>query len=300
MFMTNELVAPVLDSIAIKHLAAGFSLEISARDAATIDDIAGVAAPGSDVYVPWIPGDHPEDLVRVAARLRAVSMNPVPHVPARHLRSQDELANYLARAADDAGVTQVLLIGGDARRPVGPFETSRQVLETGLFERAGITSVGLAGHPEGHPHVTSQVLLEALEGKVKLARSIGMRPYIVSQFCFKAEPILNWLSELKRAGLDVDIRIGLAGPASIATLMRFALRCGVGNSVRALVQQGPGMARLFTEPNPEHIIRSVMLARVTAPIGDVVGFHFFPFGGLKRLGKWLRDASNSRSANACG
>jgi methylenetetrahydrofolate reductase (NADPH) len=196
------------------------------------------------------------------------------------------LADFLARLSGDAGVDQVLAIGGDCDRPAGPFDSSLQVLETDLLQKYRITRVGLAGYPEGNPRISTPVLEAALNTKIAHARKSGLQPYVVTQFCFEAAPILDWVRTIRARGIDVPVRVGLAGPASVTTLMKFALRCGVGNSVRALSLRGAAIARMLSESGPERVIAGLA---PSAPELGIEGLHFFTFGGFARTAAWARE-----------
>lgn len=278
---------PAVGPTRLAALLRGFSIEASSGDKA-IEAAAAHLEPGADVYVNWLPDDNHHRAVAAAAKLRRVGLNPIPHVAARYLTGITQLADFLARLAGEAGVHQVLTIAGDCERPIGPFDSSLQMLETGLFEKYGIGRVGIAGYPEGNPRIAGATLDAALLAKLDRAKHAGLSPYIVTQFCFEAAPIVAWVRRIRALGVGVPVRIGLAGPAGLATLMKFALRCGVGNSIRSLSLRGPAIARLLTESGPERVIRD--LAAAEDPALGVAGLHFFSFGGFTRTADWARAA----------
>jgi methylenetetrahydrofolate reductase (NADPH) len=271
------------------ELLRGFSLEVSARDGRAIDTAADLLPPGTEIYLNWIPGDTHHRTIAAAAKLRAAGLTPVPHVAARFLAGFTQLADFLARLSGEAGVRQALAIGGDRDKPVGSFESSEQALATGLFARHGFQRIGLAGYPEGNPKISPNVVAAALTSKLDLVRTQGMTPYIATQFCFEARPILAWLQALRAGGIDTPVRVGLAGPASITTLMKYGLRCGVGNSVRALALRGPAIAHLLNETGPDAIIRELATAAALEPTLGIAGIHLFSFGGLARTAEWAQS-----------
>ena len=224
----------------------------------------------------------------LAARLARGGFRPVPHVAARRIADREALDDYLARAAGEAGVNSALLIAGDSDRAGGAFDSSLALLETGLFQRHGIEHIGVAGYPEGHPRIAASVLETALAAKKAFARRAGLELAVVTQFCFEAEPILSWTAKMK--GHGIPVRVGLAGPASLPRLLRFAVRCGIGNSVRALKGRPQAITRLLVEAGPEEVVRD--LARHAAP--PIAGVHFFCFGGLMRTARWLRAVREGR------
>jgi methylenetetrahydrofolate reductase (NADPH) len=276
------------DRRAIPALLAGASLELSSRDPAEIDACIGLLEPGTPVYISLPPGQTYHGTVALAARLARGGLRPVPHVAARRIADREALNDYLARAAGEAGVDSALLIAGDSDRIGGAFDSSLALLETGLFQRHGICHIGVAGYPEGHPRIAASVLETALAAKKAFARRAGLELAVVTQFCFEAEPILSWTAKMK--GHGIPVRVGLAGPASLPRLLRFAVRCGIGNSVRTLKGRPQAITRLLVEAGPEGVVRD--LARHAAP--PIAGVHFFCFGGLVRTARWLRAVREGR------
>lgn len=272
----------------IPALLAGASLELSSRDPAEIDACADLLEPGTAVYISMPPGQTYHGNVALATRLRRAGFRPVPHVAARRIASRDALEEYLARAAGEAGVDSALVIAGDSDRPSGPFDSSRALLETGVFQRHGVVRIGVAGYPEGHPKITESALGTALTAKKVLAREAGLDLQVVTQFCFESAPIRAWAAKMKGHGLP--LHIGLSGPASLPRLLRFAALCRIGNSVRALKARPRAITRLLVEAGPEAVVRD--LAR---PGGAAIaGVHFFCFGGLLRTARWLRAVREGR------
>src|SRR5262249_29101376 len=227
----------------IAAFVAGASLELSSRDPAEIDACVGLLEPGTAVYISFPPGQTYHGTVALAVRLSRARLRPVPHVAARRIASREALDDYLARVSGEAGVDTALVIGGDSDRASGAFDSSLALLETGLLERHGIVRVGVAGYPEGHPRITRAALDAALAAKKDYARRAGIELAVVTQFCFEADAILSWAAEAGKHGLPV--RVGLAGPASLPRLLRFAAMCGVGNSVRALKARPGAITRLM-------------------------------------------------------
>src|SRR5262245_39493989 len=273
---------------AISAFLSGASLELSSRDPAEIDACAGLLDPGTAVYISFPPGQTYHGTIALAARLARAGFRPVPHVAARRIAGREALDDYLARAAGEAGVDSALVIAGDSDHASGAFDSSLALLETGLFQRHGIVRIGVAGYPEGHPRIAASTLDAALAGKVALARRAGLELGVVTQFCFEADSIVSWTAKANEHGLPV--RVGLAGPASLPRLLRFATMCGIGNSVRALKSRPRAIARLMVEAGPEVVLRD--LARRTG--SPIAGAHFFSFGGLVRTARWLRAVREGR------
>jgi methylenetetrahydrofolate reductase (NADPH) len=267
-------------------LLSSASVEISSRGH-QIAELRDHFAAGTDVTITFLPGDNYRHNVETATALRRAGFNPVPHIAAREMASRDALDDFLARVRGEADVSRILLIAGDVAITRGPFKSTRDICSSGLLEAHGIASVSVAGHPEGHPFLELPDAMKVLGGCRDWGRRNGVRVDVVTQFCFESAPILQWIAALDRAGVDLPVIVGLAGPATPATLTKFALRCGIGNSMRALRARIGRFGRLLTDTGPDDVVRGLRCApaAATAPIA---GFHLFPFGGLHKAGEWLR------------
>jgi methylenetetrahydrofolate reductase (NADPH) len=271
------------------------SVEISGHDVTAAGKLVPWLRPGADVYVNFVPGGSYRQSTEVAAAVRRAGFTPIPHVAARSLRDRAELADFLKRLVGEAAVDRVLIIGGDVIEPVGSFTSSLDVIRNGLLQENGIRSIRVAGHPEGHPQIQQFALWEALKEKAELARAAGLELSIVTQFCFEAQPILDWLKMARASGIDVPVRIGIAGPAGIATLLKFAVRCGIGNSLRALSNRPSAFGRLLADNAPDDLVRA-LAERLPQLAGPLPGLHFFPFGGVAKTGKWLAGALKAEAS----
>ena len=245
---------------------------------------------GSDVYVSYLPGDDVGRRIEIAKILRDAGYNPVLHVPARQILSRDFLADLIGRAVEAARVERVLLIAGDSTRGRGPYSTSLDIIRSGVLEAHGIKRVDLAGHPEGNVGLEVAELFDVLRQKRDAALAVGLKPAVVTQFSFDPRPIEQWLMGLHAAGLDMPVRLGLAGPANPATLMKFALRCGIGNSVSALQRHVGTIGRLLKDTGPDGVVRGLGDVLVSEAGKSVECFHFFPFGGLAKTSAWIEAA----------
>jgi methylenetetrahydrofolate reductase (NADPH) len=258
-----------------------------------VDAAVDRLSPGTEVFLTWIPGTDPMHMVGPAAQLRRAGLLPVPHVGARHLESAAQLEQLAARLVGDAGVDRVLVIGGDRAKPAGPYDSSLAVMQTGVFQQRGVTRMAVTGFPEGNPNISEPALEEALTAKINFARNSGLQLSIVTQFCFEAEPIVGWMKRLRARRINHPVRIGLAGPARLVTLVRYAVRCGVGNSLRVLTEH-PSFAKLLTDKGPEPIIRDIALSAGPTSDGmlplDIAGLHFYVFGGFNKTVDWINAA----------
>jgi methylenetetrahydrofolate reductase (NADH) len=268
-------------------LLASASVEVSSHGG-QLDRLREQFSAGTEVTITFLPGDNFRTNVETATALRRAGFEPVPHVAAREIPSREALNDFVARLRSEADVRRVLLIAGDVAAAKGPFKSSRDVAATGLLQAHGIRRVSVAGHPEGHPYLDQATTFKGLEAWRDWARETGIRVDIVTQFCFEAAPILRFLGELDARGIKLPVIIGLAGPATPATLTKFALRCGIGNSMRALRGQIGRFGRLLVDTGPDDVMRALEAAPREAT-ASIAGFHVFPFGGLRKARNWLRE-----------
>lgn len=276
-------------ALLLVDLLTGASLEIAPGHPKAIDALHDQFDPGTEVYVNFLPnGDHGA-VLDTATRLRRAGFEPVPHVSARSLADRATLADFLARLVGEAGVRRTLLVAGDRTQPAGPFASSLDLLASGLFEASGIAAVGVAGYPEGHPLVAAETLDAALLDKSNRAAAAGLDFFVVTQFAFEAAPVLAWLARMRAAGMTSPVRIGVAGPASLATLVRFAVRCGIGNSLRTLRLRTNAVGRLLADARPDELLHDVAVGLAALPAHDGVGLHFFPFGGIAKTGAFVGE-----------
>ena len=272
------------------------SVEVSSRGNQLLE-LSDNVARGTDVTITFLPGDNYRHNLETASALRRAGFNPVPHIAAREMPTREALDDFLARARGEADVTRILLIAGDVAAAKGPFKSSLDVAASGLIEARGIADVSVAGHPEGHPFLDEDAAFESLAAWRGWGRRTGIHVNVVTQFCFESAPILGWIGGLNARGIELPVIVGLAGPATPATLTKFALRCGIGNSMRALRGQIGRFGRLLIDTGPDDIVRGLQSAPpgATAPIA---GFHLFPFGGLRKSADWLRNYDGDQLSSA--
>lgn len=274
-------------SSGLVSLLACASVEISSRGH-QLRELRDNFATGTEVTITFLPGDHYHHNVETASALRRAGFNPVPHIAAREIASREVLNDFLARLHGEANVERVVLVSGDVAGARGPYKSSGDVRASGLLQTHGIARVSIAGHPEGHPFLDDDGMLNMLSVWRDWGQGTRISVDIVSQFCFESAPILAFLRKLAAHGIDLPVIIGLAGPATPAKLTKFALRCGIGNSIRAVRSQIGRYGRLLTDTGPDDIMRGLAGAPQMATEA-IAGFHLFPFGGLHKARNWLRD-----------
>jgi len=263
-----------------------FTIETTPGAAAKIADYRQHLRPQSPVYVTFLPGSDFEDTIRLCVRLKDEGMVPIPHIAARSTPDESFLNECLARLTGEAGIDQVLIIGGAVDSPVGEFSDSMQILETGLMDRHNIRRIGVAGHPEGSPDIDERAVAEALTWKNAFAERSDANFYITTQFCFEAEPIIQWDRQIQAAGNRLPIIIGIPGLATLKSLLGHARACGVGPSMRFLTRQARNVARLMKVSAPDRLLHDLSRYAATDPACGIVGVHVYPLGGLRRSAAW--------------
>jgi methylenetetrahydrofolate reductase (NADPH) len=279
-------------------LLSSASVEVSSRGH-QLAELRDHFAPGTDVTITFLPGDNYRHNAETATALRRAGYNPVPHIAAREMASREALDDFLARLRDEADVTRILLISGDTALARGPFKSSRDVCASGLLEAHGIARLSVAGHPEGHPYLETAEALDVLDGWREWGRERKIQVEVMTQFCFESAPIRGWIGGLHARRIQLPGIVGLAGPATPATLMKFALRCGIGNSMRAVRSQIGRFGRLLTDTGPDEVMRGLQSAPQAATAA-IAGFHLFPFGGLRKSAEWLRSYGQQLQRSASG
>ncbi len=265
------------------------TVEVTPHDPAVATEIQALIPRGISVHITSLTGVDHGLMVEACTRLAQAGYDPTPHITARSYRDRAALEEVLAELQRRAGVSRVLLLAGDVDKPCGAFASSLDVLNTGLLQAYGIRKILVAGHPEGHPKIGNEELLETLAAKVAYCSDHGLVPEIVTQFSFEAKPVLQWLARIRAAGIAAPVRVGVAGPAKTGTLVKYALRCGVGASVQALMRRPAAIAGLLTTASPDELIEE-LAANLAPQHGEVAGIHLFVFGGLKATAYWLASA----------
>ena len=294
-FSTNPMSSPVNETDArqaplssrLSELLVGGSLEISPRELHRAGEVAALLPTTTCVYLPSLPGLPLARTLEAVAAIRAAGLDPVPHVSARRILNGDEFRAFLKEAVAKHGVHRVLLLGGDEPKPKGPFADSLQILESGLLADSGIREIGVAGYPEGHPRISN--LNESFERKRRLTQEQGLGMYVVTQFSFSPHRVVEYCARLARSAPDVSIYAGVAGPTDPVALARYAQRCGVSVSLRALRTLGSGIAQLVTNADPREQLIALARYSLQRQPSNVVGVHLYSFGGAVRTAAWMRE-----------
>ena len=262
------------------------SIEVSPKQAIESADLPGLFPKGVRVYITDIGSDSNETLVAAARRVHDLGYTPVPHFASRRLTTRSALEDRVKAMTAEAGVHDVLVIGGGLEKQAGEFSSTMEVLETGFFDKYGVTDIGVAGHPEGSPDIAPAALAEALAWKNAFAERSDASFYIATQFCFEAAPIIAWDKAMQAAGNRLPIHIGVPGLATIKTLINHAKACGVGPSMRFLTRQARNVAKLMTVNAPDKLLLDLARYKALDPDCGIARLHIYPLGGLKRSAAW--------------
>jgi len=276
------------------------SIEISPKQAVESSDLPGLFPCGVRVYITDVGTDSNETLVAAAKRVHDLGYTPVPHFASRRLTTKTALQDRIKSMTQIAGVKDVLVIGGGLERQAGDFSSTMEVLETGYFDKYGVTDIGIAGHPEGSPDFSEEVALEALRLKQSFAARTGARVRIVTQFGFDGQRFIDWAEELRKHGIDLPVHLGVAGPARITTLVKYAAMCGVGNSLEFFKRNTRSIATLATSHSPEGVVIPIEKHVLSTPGTAIRQVHVFPFGGIKKAAAWLEERGTWASRTAAG
>jgi len=285
-------------------LLSGFSIEVMPRTAAKVDDFRALLPAGTLVYIAHIDGTPIADMVATARRIAGEGFEVMPHFPARIIADEAMLADWIARYQGEAGVRSALLLAGGVSAPRGAFHSSMQLMETGLFDKAGFTRLHVAGHPEGNrdidPDGGDRAVMEALRWKQAFGERTDTKMAIVTQFAFEPEPIVSWADRLAAEGIRLPIHIGIAGPAKLQTMIKFAIACGVGPSLRVLQRRARDVTKLVKPFEPTDLVADLAAEKAARPAFGVEKVHLFPLGGIQASAEWAARtvAAGARSAAA--
>ena len=281
---------------------ANYSIEVMPRTAEKVEDFKTLLPQGTRVYIAHIDGTPIEDMTRTAKRLAEDGFQVMPHFPARIIADEATLADWIARYQGEAGVTQGLILAGGIPEPKGAFESSMQLLETGLFDKAGFTRLHVAGHPEGNRDIDPNGGEANVEAAIRWKQAFSERTdasmAIATQFAFEAGPIIDWANGVRDAGIDLPIHIGIAGPAKLQTLIKFAIACGVGPSLRVLQKRAMDVTKLVMPYEPDDVVGALASHKANHPDFAITQVHIFPLGGIKASAEWAMSRGGAAAQPA--
>ncbi|MEE9376324.1 MAG: methylenetetrahydrofolate reductase [Rhizobiaceae bacterium] len=264
------------------------SMEVSAKHVMDGKLDATMMPQGTRVYITDVGVDPVSEIIAASRRVSDMGYQTVPHIPARRIESLRALEARLSGLVHEAGVQDILIIAGEADETMGPYEESLAILQTGLIDELGIKHVAVGGHPEGNPAYKSRDVMEVLKAKIAFGAQSDADFRIVTQFGFDGPNFIKWAESVAAAGIDAPIHLGVAGPAKITTLIKYAAMCGVGNSLNFFKKRTSAIAQLATKHSPEDVVNPIEQAWLEGR-GNIAQMHIFPFGGLKGSCEWLTE-----------
>jgi len=281
----------------LKDFLVDFSIEVMPRTASKIESFNEILPQNTRVYIAHIEGVPIGEMVETAKRLSSEGFNVMPHFPARIIKDKDTLENWIQRYQDEAGIEQALLLAGGVSRPYGSFETSMQLVETELFEKYNFKHLHFAGHPEGNKDIdhdnSTKNVDSALSWKQKFKERTDINLALTTQFCFEANPVIEWVDSLVKNGIDIPVHIGVAGPAKLQTLIKFSIACGVGPSLRVLQKRAKDVKKLLLPFEPNDFLETLAEHKKANPNFNITNVHFFPLGGIDVNASWIKSATNN-------
>lgn len=281
---------PAGNSDALEAFLQGYSIEVMPRTAEKVEDFRALLPKGTRVYIAHIEGTPIEEMVATAKRIGAEGFDVMPHFPARIIKDKATLVDWVGRYKD-VGVRQGLLLAGGVATPHGDYHSSMQLLESGAFD--GFDRLHVAGHPEGNkdidPDGSDRAVMEAARWKSAFSERTDAKIAMATQFCFEAEPVIAWVDRLAAEGIKLPVHIGVAGPAKLQTLIKFAISCGVGASLRVLQKRAMDVTKLLLPYEPTEFVSALAAHKAKNPAFGIEQVHFFPLGGIKTNATWVTE-----------
>jgi methylenetetrahydrofolate reductase (NADPH) len=275
------------ETSAAPRLAA--SIEVAPGQVMKRPELLELIPPATRVAIVDLGALDSKAWARLTLEMVRRGLEPVPHIAARRISSLGALDDRLAAMVQEAGVRDVLVIAGEAAEPAGPFTSSLEVLESGLLDKHGIRRIAVAGHPGGSPVIKDQTIEAALRAKQTYRERTDADMRILTQFGFDAAGAIRWSEALAAARVTLPIHLGVAGPASIKSLLKYAQICGVKASSQFLAKRGSAVTSLMTSHSPEPQVAPVEAHVAANPQTLIQQFHVFPFGGIAQAAEWLTE-----------
>jgi len=283
-----------MSSEAIKKFLDGFSVEVTPKAASKIENFEDYIPSGTLVYIAHIEGTPIDEMVVTAKKINDQGFCAMPHFPARIIKDKNVLEDWISRYKNEANVSNALLIAGGANKPYGEYDSSIQLIESELFDKADFNNLHIAGHPEGSmdidPDGSTANVDQALSWKNEFSKRTDADMAITTQFSFDASSVISWANNIKEAGIDIPVHIGIAGPAKLQTLLRYSIECGVGASIKIIQKRAKDLTKLLLPYKPTNIITELATYKANNPSFNIEKVHFFPLGGIKQVSDFVKEA----------
>jgi methylenetetrahydrofolate reductase (NADPH) len=278
----------------IAEFAGRASLEITSADAALPAALEGRLPAGTALYVAHTPNATLAQVAELACAAERAGFRGCPHLVARRIASRAELDDALGRLRA-GGVSRALLVAGDLTPPAGGYASTLDLLESGALDGAGLASLGVAGHPEGNPNIDPAAAWDALVRKQAFGARTGVAVHVVTQFGFEPAALAEFDRGLASRGISLPVHVGVAGPASLKSLAKFAAMCGIGASLGALFTNPGALGALKSLVRTvDELFPAIVRLREGALERRIAQPHFFAFGGVMKTVEWLEAVRAGR------
>ena len=280
----------------LKEFISGYSIEVIPKTVVKTKSFGDILPKSTRVYLAHLKDADITEMVAAAKNLNDDGFKVMPHIPARVIKNQVMLSDWLSMYQNEAGVDEALLLAGGSHEPIGDYDSSIQLIESGLFDKAGFKRLHVAGHPEGNADIDPdggiKNVSEALSWKQEFLKRTDAKMAIATQFCFDANTVKKWADDIKQDGIDIPIHIGVAGPAKLQTLLKFSIECGIGSSMKILTKRANDITKLLLPYEPTKVLKDLAEYKAKDPKFNIEQVHFFPFGGVKQTSDWVREVLN--------
>lgn len=252
---------------------------------ASFDDQLATLPDGATITITASPDKGIEPTVEMAVETaEETDFEVVPHLAARSVEDRDQLAS-IADQFQEVGITDVFVPGGDNPEPEGEFTSSYELLVA--MEELGISfpEVGITGYPEGHPIISDDELVAALEQKRPYAT------YIATQICYNPATVLSWIEEVRADDVDLPIHVGVPGVMDYQRLLGVSRKVGVGQSIRFVRKTSGILATVKRALFSRGVYRPDDLVDGLAPYADdpeygIHGLHLYTFNRAADTVEW--------------
>ena len=276
----------------VKKFLSSYSIETTPNVYNKYEGFSNFLSKNHNVYITYLPDENANNVIDTAKKLKLEGYEVIPHLPARTIIDQVELEKYIGELANESGCSKILIIGGGGNQ-AGSISSTMDVLKSDLLSKFNYKHVGVAGHPEGSPDISSKNLDIAIKEKNNFAKNVDFKMYIATQFFFEAKSLIDWEKHLDSLGNNLPIHAGIPGPASIKTLINYARSCGIGNSLRFISKQAFNLTKLATLSTPDKLIYDLANYIHTNNSSNLQNIHFYAFGGMKKTADWLNELDGS-------
>ena len=239
----------------------------------------------SDMYlaVTCSPTKGVDETLELSEKLIERGFKVTPHIASKCVSGEKHL-EAIIKKLDELGIESIFVPGGDRPEPMGDFNNALDLLKALKKLGHNLNKIGMAAHPEGHPDVSDEILMEALEEKKDLA------DFIVTQMCFDAEILNDWMNQIQKKGIELPVWVGLPGVIERGRLLKTSLRIGVGDSLRFLRKKSQVATELMKSSiyNPDDLVRDIT-EQIDINDSRLAGYHIYCFNQIETTEKWRTE-----------